>query len=454
MKYLYPKFLKNIVDNGLVKKNDTIISAFSGGKDSVTLLLLLNKLQDDIKFNLKAAYFNHKLREDSDTESKWIDEYFKKKNIDLIKGSGNIIAFKNKNKLNLENAASISRYDFFDKVADKFPNSKIATGHSRSDLSETFFIKLFRGSGLQGLSGIFGLKDQRIIRPLLIFSKSDILDFLERSGENFFTDPTNGSNTFLRNNIRNNLIPEIEKIEPNLDKHIFRTVSIIQEEYEYFRNRATEFLSEHLICSRILPVRELMKEPLSLRRHIIREFIRSIKGDLLNIDFEHIEALTDNHEEKKGISVPGINFSIKKGFIYQDMISIPGYKYSINSPGEVDIHEINSKISIYTSNKFKKPETNFETIIPLNKIIYPLVIRNAEDLDKYQKINSDVRQKVFEMIRASGVPSDLRNLLPVVLNGNNDILWVCGSPVSNKYKTTIKENNYLEIKLESKVSQA
>ena len=454
MKYLYPRFYNNVKQNNLISDNDIVLSAFSGGKDSVTLLLLLNRLQEDIRFTLKAVYFNHRIRSDANEEEIWVENYFEQKKTDLIKGSSNVISFKSRNKLNLENAASISRYDFFNKVADKFPNSRIATGHSKSDLSETFFIKLFRGSGLQGLSGIFGLKGERIIRPLLIFTKSEILEFLERSGEEFFSDPSNRSDTFLRNNIRNNLMPEVEKIEPDIDKHIFRTVSIIQEEFEYFRSIAGGFLSENLICGEVLPVKKLKVEPLALRRHIIREFIRSQKGNLLNIDFEHIEQLTDNFDKKTGISIPGINFSIKKGFIYNKQIRIPEYEYLLDSPGETKLKEISSKIMVTSSDEFRKPEDNYEIIVNAKEIIYPLVLRSAKNFDKYQKINSNVKQKVFEMIRASGIPSDLRNLLPVIVNGNNELLWVCGSPVADKYKVNDYKGNYIKLIMKSPLFQA
>ncbi len=454
MKHLYPGFYKNIKQNDLISKNDTVISAFSGGKDSITLLLLLKRLQHDLKFDLKAAYFNHRIRSDAYDEEKWVGKFLEKENIEIIKGSSNVISFQTKNKLNLENAASISRYDFFNKVADKYSNAKIATGHSKSDLSETFFIKLFRGSGLQGLSGIFGLKGERIIRPLLIFTKREIIEFLERSGIDYFKDPTNNSSLFLRNNIRNNLIPEIEKIEPDIDKHIFRTVSIIQEEFEYFRKKAEDFLNENLICGKILPIRSLHSEPLAMKRHIIRELIRSIKGNLLNIDFGHIEQLTDTQLEHKGISIPGINFSIKKGFMFDQKTEIPEYEYSFKGEGKTELKEICSGVVIKKSSEFFKPEDNFEVIIPEEKITFPIIIRNAEIKDKYIKINSNINQKVFEMIRYTGLPSEIRNLFPVVMNGNKELIWVCGSPVSDKYKVTNKKGAYLRIKVISPVNQA
>lgn len=417
------------------------------------MLLLLERLKEDIPFELKAAYYNHRIRPDASEEEEWVDKFFSNLNIELIKGNGNVITFRLRNKLNLENAASISRYDFFNKIADKFSQSKIATGHSRSDLTETFFIKLFRGSGLQGLSGIFGLKGERIIRPLLLFSKSEILEFLKRSGIEYFTDPTNRSTQFLRNNIRKNLIPEIEKIEPLIDKHIFRTVSIIQEEFEYFRNRAQTYLKDHLICGKVLKLEPIHSEPLALRRHIIREFIRSIKGDLLNIDFDHIEQLTSPRIDKKGVSIPGINFAIKKGFLFDLRTSFQEYKYLIRSEGETDIPEICSSVRIEKESTFSKPLDIFEIILPAEKLKFPITVRNPENTDKYRKINSKIDQKVHEMIRCSGIPSEIRNLFPIILNGNNEIISVCGSNIADSYKVSDMTGNFYRIRLQSPLAQ-
>ncbi|MEN8154532.1 MAG: tRNA lysidine(34) synthetase TilS [Acidobacteriota bacterium] len=447
MDYLYPLFLSNILKFNLIKKNDTIISAFSGGKDSVALILLLTKLQNDISFDLKAAYFNHKIRKDFNEEQAWVENFFNTIGINLIKGSKDIIQFSKKEKLNLENAASISRYDFLKKTAAKFSNSKIATGHSKSDLTETFFIKLFRGSGLQGLSGIYGMKDEKIIRPLLLFSKEEILAFLKRNGKSFYSDYSNKNEMFLRNRIRNTLIPVIKDIEPDIDGHIFKTVSIIQEEFDYFRNISKKILSESLTINKILPVYKIKDLHLSIKRHLIREYIRILKGNLLNISFDHIDNIIKNLFTKKGISVPGIDMHCHKGFLYPENIVIPDYNYEIKRPGAIELKEINSKILIERTDTFIKPENNFTIILPEPLFNFPLIIRPAGKNDKYKKINSSVNQKVFEMIRSSGIPYKLRNLLPVLQDKQNRIIWSPGSPVSDSFKVINKsDKKYILLK--------
>lgn len=449
MENLYPFFFNNIKKFNLINNNETIIISLSGGKDSVTLTHLLKKLQKDIDFQLIAAYFNHQIREDSKKEENWIEKFCKSLNIKLLKAKEDVISFKEKNKLNLEHAGSILRYRFLNRVSSKYKNSKIATAHTKSDLFETFLIKLFRGSGNLGLSAIFTKKGNNIIRPLLIFSKEDVLNFLNRNKIQYYEDYTNKQNKFIRNKIRNTIIPKIKEIEPNIENQVFKTITIIQQENEYFTDLARKILKENLILEKILPLNVINRYNLAIKRYIIREYIRILKGDLLNIDFNHIENIINTSSESKGISIPGIDLKFHKGYIFPGDIFIPDYKYIINSYGTVRIKEINKIIKIEQIEDYIKPENNYEIVLSYSQIKFPLLIRNVKKKDKYIKINSSFNQKVFEKIRESGIPCELRNLCPLLLNYNEKIIWCYGSPISDFFK--IKNKNmrkYLKITID------
>lgn len=434
MNILYSPFFDNIKKNHLVQERDTIILGFSGGKDSVSLFYLLQELKKDINFHLVAAYFNHKLRTDAAREQQWVQDFCNSRELELVIGSKSVIRFKKKHKLNLEHAASLSRYSFFRRVSSRYKNSKVATAHTKSDLTETFFIKLFRGSGLQGLSTIYSKKENIIIRPLLIFDQEEILAFLERNKISFYQDYTNQQDEFLRNRIRLHVVPGIKRIEPRINQHIFKTVSIIQEEYNYFSELAGKILSGNLILDKVLPANILLSYHLALQRHIIREYLRLLKGNLLNIDFEHIEAIRSLNSRTGGLAVPGIELTFHKGFIFPNDFFIPDYNYKMASPGLIKFKEIRKTVIVEKVDSFQKPVDNESIVIPLSLVKFPLFIRNPVKQDKYIKINTIVKQKVFEMVRASGIPSELRNLCPVVLNGDNEIIWVSGSPVAEAFK--------------------
>ncbi|MCP5048029.1 MAG: tRNA lysidine(34) synthetase TilS [bacterium] len=452
MKTLYPLFLENNRKHLLIENGDTVILGFSGGKDSVTLFHLLKELKrgKELDFRLVVAYFNHKLRRDEAKEQQWIMDFCdaEGEGVELVMGSKEVMEFKTKHKLNLEHAASISRYAFFQQVSARYPKAKVATAHTKSDLTETFFIKLFRGSGLQGLSTIYHKKENTIIRPLLLYDQDQIKSFLERNNFSFYSDYTNEQDVFLRNRIRHNVVPEIQKIEPDIDGHIFKTVSIIQAEYDYFSETAKRILKKGLIMGKVLPFNVLQGHHAAVQRHIIREYIRLLKGNLLNIDFKHIEGVRTGHGETGGLAVPGVQLIFHKGFMFPAGFSVPGYSYGIKEPGSVKISETGRRVTVRETVSYKKPTGNGKIIIPASLVKFPLTLRNAVKGDKYVKINTTINQKVFEMIRASGIPSELRNLCPVLLNGDGAIIWVTGSPVANTFKVKDKEESkYLEVKV-------
>ncbi len=412
---------------------------FSGGKDSVTLFYLLKELTKDMSFHFFAAYFNHRLRKDAGAEEQWVKDFCEKQDVELASGSKDVIAFMKENKLNLEHAASLSRYRFFQELSSMYKNAKVATAHTKSDLTETFFIKLFRGSGLQGLSSIFSRKENYIIRPLLLFSQEEILSFIRRNQIDYYKDPSNEEDEFLRNKIRHHVIPAIERIEPDINQRVFQTVSIIQEEYEYLSDDARFHLELSLLMGKILPVDALYRVQLAVQRHIIREYIRLLKGNLLNIGFDHIEAIRTQCEEKQGLAIPGIELKFRKGYIFPADLIVPDYNYQVKEPGKLRIREIRKKLEVKELKVFRKPEDNDYIIVPADRVQFPLTVRSPQRGDKYQKINTTIEQKVFEMIRASGIPAELRNLCPVVLNGDGRIIWTVDSPVAEAFKVTDKD---------------
>jgi tRNA(Ile)-lysidine synthase len=434
MNTIYPLFLKTIKEHRLIENHSTVIAAFSGGKDSVTLVLLLKECQKDINFRLIAAYFNHRIRTDQQAEQDWVENFCRDNRVDIISGEADIPGFKKENRLNLEHAASIRRYEFLEKTAGRYKKSCIATGHTRSDLTETFLIKLFRGSGSRGLSSIYFRKDDRIIRPMLALSHQDVRSFLSRNHLTYYKDISNKDNRFLRNRIRNQLVPEINKLDPLFEQHIFRTVGMLQDEYHYFQELSRGFLDKNLIMEKVLPLAKLKSLHPALRRFVLREFIKRLKGNLLDIDFGHVEKLMDWHEGRIDSHIPGLALKLHKGYLFPERFSPAGYRYTLSSSGIIHIEEIDRKITIKSIGKFRKPKDNFEIILDPVLVRFPILIRNPIKTDCYLKFNSSFSQKVFEMIRVSGIPSEMRNYCPLIINGDGSPIWVVGSPVSDAFR--------------------
>ncbi|MBN2345115.1 MAG: tRNA lysidine(34) synthetase TilS [Candidatus Aminicenantes bacterium] len=430
MKIVFPEFKKNIEAHGLVQAGDTVILGFSGGKDSVTLALLLQELQAHVPFRLVAAYFNHRLRPDAGAEESWVRAFCARHNIELEVGGRDLRRFRSESGLNLEHAASLSRYDFFASLSRRFAHSRVATAHSRSDLAETFFIKLFRGSGLQGLSAIYASKEKKIVRPLLVFSEAEVLAFLERNGIAYYQDPSNLQHDFLRNRIRHALMPAAREAAPDVEERIFRTVLLIQDEFDFFQGLAREILERHMLLGSILPAKAFAGLHPAVARHLAREYLRRLKGNLLGVGFEHIADFLESLESGRGLSLPGLNLKFAKGWLFPEKVHIADYDAPITGPGTWPIPEIGRAITLKTTLRFLLPRDHSQVLVAAGKLLFPLRARSARRVDKYRKIHAPYAQGVFEMIRSSGVPAPLRRLCPVLENGDGAIVWVCGSPLA------------------------
>jgi hypothetical protein len=183
----------------------------------------------------------------------------------------------------------------------------------------------------------------------------------------------------------------------------------------------------------------LKKQHPALQRFILREYIRQLKGDLLDINFSHIENLLDHQTASGSGSLPGLSLKYRKGFLYPENFRVSPYHYTAKSFGTIALNETGKKISIKKTNAFRTPRNNFEMIAPLKTLRFPIRIRNANRNDAYIKLNSGIKQSVFEMIRSGGIPSELRGLWPLILDAGDDPVWVAGSPMAEPFKVKEKK---------------
>ena len=206
-KYIYKRVKSFCDDNGLIEKNDSIVTGLSGGADSVFLFLYLIHIKKEYNLKLCFVHVNHGIRgSEAGNDQHFVEELCKRENVMYKVFYKDIPQMADELSMTEEEAGRVYRYECFDKMRKELGYNKIAVAHHQDDQAETVLFQLIRGSGFRGLGGMKA-KNGCIIRPLLSVKKQEILDYLDESGQNYCIDSTNNDDEYARNQIRHHLIP-------------------------------------------------------------------------------------------------------------------------------------------------------------------------------------------------------------------------------------------------------
>ncbi len=223
---------------GQIGQNPTIIVGFSGGPDSVFLLHLLKKLRDAGHCTIIAAHLNHGWRAEAEQDVAWCKAWCKQFDIAFVTAHGNDFPIDKKYDGSAEAVGRKKRRLFFARVMQQYNAQAIALGHHHDDQLETFFIRLARGSSLSGLHGMVTY-DGTFLRPLLGISKQEILAYLAKHTIAYLTDATNEQNTYLRNRLRQYLVPALNQCDKRFTKSIINTMAQLKAE-DHFLDELTQ----------------------------------------------------------------------------------------------------------------------------------------------------------------------------------------------------------------------
>jgi len=286
------KFKEAIKRRGLIQDGDRILVGVSGGPDSLALLLQLFNLRSRLGLALYIAHLDHGLRKSSASDALFVKDWGRKLNIPV--SMEQLCPKLLKRKGSLEELCREARLDFFIKTAKKTKADKIALGHNLDDQAETVLMRLLRGTGLSGLSGIFAKRKIRgmvFIRPLLETSRNEIEKYLKRKGVKARVDQTNDEDLFFRNKIRHNLIPLLKKeYNQNIVELLANLAETSSSDYEYLNLAAKRSLKGD---NSRLSIKKIMRLHPAILRLKIRQSIACIQGDTRRISFTHIKEIED-----------------------------------------------------------------------------------------------------------------------------------------------------------------
>ncbi|MEI6631925.1 MAG: tRNA lysidine(34) synthetase TilS [bacterium] len=277
---------------GLINHKDKIIVGVSGGPDSVALLYLLNSLRQDLKISLHIAHLDHMLRKGSSKDRDFVEAVARKLRLPVTSAAINVAALAKRGSP--EEIARNVRLGFLFRVARVNKTRKIALAHNFDDQAETILMRILRGAGLYGLSGILPKKDISgftIIRPLIETRRSDIEAFLKRKKIKPRIDKTNFLNIHFRNKLRNSLLPLLEKkYNKNIKEVLGNMASSIALDYDYLSrqaNAANKRIGKKVYIDRLLKLHP------SIQRLILRAQVARLAGDTRRLNFQHIKEIEE-----------------------------------------------------------------------------------------------------------------------------------------------------------------
>ena len=422
----------------LIKRDERIIAAVSGGPDSICMLHILNVLKSQLGFRLAVATFNHKIRKESDEEVEFVKNISAKLGIPFFYGEKNVKEIAEKKPRSLEDVAREERLKFLLKIKKEKKYDKIALAHTLDDLVETSLMHLLRGTGVTGLVGIKPLSFQGIIHPLLFIKREDVEAYLKSNNIPFRIDWTNFSLSYLRNRIRHQLVPLLTSLNPKIKQHILN-LSIVLSEEDNFLNEIAKKDKEIIQNRGKYSVTMFNNLPLLEKRRIVKLILGEIASLRTQCTFKRIERVIDFLASNKQKANLYNNFYIRKNkteFWIEQAASLPfttEKEYVLNVQGETEIKEANITIKAEIVNSVDRATLGKNKVaIDMERVPRPLKVRFRRKGDRISIETGS--KKIQDLFVNNKIDVEMRRRIPIIIDNKDEIIWVVGVRRSSLYK--------------------
>jgi len=429
----------------LMNNSQLYLVALSGGADSVALLLALKKLG----YNIEAAHCNFHLRgEESDRDEDFCKNLCRELDIKLHLAHFDTQTNASLHGISIEMAARNLRYNYFEALLKDINASAVCVAHHKDDSAETLLLNLVRGTGIEGLTGIKS-KNNRIVRPFLCVRRNEIVNYLEQQNQLFVTDSSNLVNDVQRNKIRLDVMPLLQTINPLVVEHLNQTGEYIEEAASIL-NTALEQMQNRVVLLKteeqtIIDIERLEKEQSSnyLLWYILKNYgfnaaqIKQIscglKTSVGRVWESTTHALTINNN--KIIVEPLFTCDSKECRLIEEGL------YHLNSKLSIEI----KKEPYSIDNGFSKDPK--DVWIDADKVVFPLSVRLIKEGDRMIPLGMKGSKLISDILTDTKVSYFDRQRQYVLLNNDQQIIWLVGRRIDDRYKITSSTKTVLKIKL-------
>jgi tRNA(Ile)-lysidine synthase len=417
-----------------LRRDDRILLAISGGADSVALLHALLELRSRFGYRLACAHLNHRLRGDeSDRDERFVRELCARLEVHLTIGDAPELE---PSMPNLEERARDVRHAFLRRTADSLSADFIALAHHGDDQAETVVLRLLRGTGVTGLCAMAPAGPEKLIRPMLAVSREQIGAYLDARGVTFVSDSSNVSPAIVRNRVRLELMPMLERdFAPGLRGRLVELADEMNEVSDLMNELAQRELDSRLRTYHELELTNFAVMHPALQRAMIRSFIAYVKGDLRGIGRIHVDSIRRLSLEgpPNGQLDLGAGWKAEREYGRLRLVrgrraeQIEDFQVTIAIPGRTLIEsaalEFAAEVVPFAAAEL--PAVESEALLDYERIDRELVVRNFKPGDRIVPIGMDGSRKVKRIFIDRKLPRPRRASFPIVTMGRQ-IVWLPG----------------------------
>lgn len=438
----------------LAPRGARVALAVSGGPDSVAMTHLLREAAAGGAIELAGiAHLNHRLRgTDADADEAFCRELARSLDLPFISEGVDVAAHARERGLSLEHAARQLRYAFLERARTQLNADLVAVGHTRDDQAETYLLRLMRGAGPRGLSGIRP-RLGTVIRPLLEVSRPELLAWLDERSLPYRIDASNADTAIARNKIRHDIIPALERALPGAADALARAARIASDDEAFIAMSVAEASSRIVSAEEgggsrleLAPLRELHP---AVSRRLIQNAMQQVAPDRF-IGLKHVDVVLALAASGEGqLDGPGQRIAVAGGWLRltpavgrkrrQDGESNV-FRYLLSIPGEALVRESGVSISaeIVTGTGRAAETVTDEASVAAKALdcTAGLAVRNRRPGDWFRPPGLGGRKKLQDYFVDRKVPRSERGRVPLVVDANDRIVWVVGHTVAQDFRVT------------------
>ena len=414
-----------------------VVAAISGGPDSMCLLDILQNLKSKLNFEIVVAHIHHNLRKESDEEALKVEEYCNNNN--LIFEMMKIEKYPN-NKFSEESARKF-RYEFFDKIIEKYNSNILFTAHHGDDQIETVLMRLTRGSSLKGYAGIEKISKDRgykIVRPLLFLTKDEINKYLNNKNIWYALDNSNNDLKYTRNRYRKKILPELKNENKNVHHKFNEFSEKILLADKYIKKQANNYY-KILVQDNEINIFEFNKLDKIIKLYILEEYLKNIyRGSIGLITNIHLQIIINKMTQNRNVifDMPDNKKAVIEYNNFKVIDKIESKKYQFEFDDYIKLP--NGKIiSIDNSTKLT---SNFVIHLNSKELKLPFIVRTRKNGDFMIVKNMLGKKKVNDIFIDSKIPNNIRDSYPIVTDSTGEIIWIPG--IKKSHLDRKKEQKY------------